>query len=49
MKKFFVVVALLGVSMASIGCGSEGAKKAADPAPPAAAPAEAPAGETKAP
>jgi hypothetical protein len=45
MKKFFVVVALLGVSMASIGCGGEGAKKAPETAPPAAPPA----GDTKAP
>jgi hypothetical protein len=47
MKKFFVVVALLGVSMASIGCGGEGAKTTT--APPAAPPAEAPSGEPKAP
>ncbi|MFO0897365.1 MAG: hypothetical protein U0836_08065 [Pirellulales bacterium] len=35
MKKFFVLVALFGVSMASIGCGGEGAKKAEPTAPPA--------------
>lgn len=43
MKKFFVLVALLGVSAASIGCGGGEAKKAPPAAPPAggdAAPAE---------
>ena len=49
MKKFFVVVALLGVSIASIGCGSEGAKKAPETAPPAAPPADATSAEPKAP
>jgi hypothetical protein len=33
MKKFFVLVALLGVSLASFGCGGETPKKAPEPAP----------------
>ena len=36
MKKFFVLVALLGVSAASFGCGGE-SKKAEPVAPPAPA------------
>ncbi len=43
MKKFFLLVALLGVSAASFGCGGE--TKKAEPVAPAADPAADPAAE----
>jgi hypothetical protein len=49
MKKFFVLVALLGISVASFGCGGEGAKKVEPTAPPAGGAAEPAAEPAKAP